>query len=114
MLRLDRSMLAIRDFIKATEEIGPRYVEPVTDTLESIYDEMVKEIPALFLLSVGADPTDAIIQLCRKRKCQLIATISMGEGQENQLAAISKAERWWLGFATGHELGLGSWTKWKT
>ena len=49
-LRLDRSMLAIRDFIKATEEIGPRYVEPVTDTLESICDEMVKEIPALFLL----------------------------------------------------------------
>jgi dynein heavy chain len=92
VLRLDRAMLAIRDFIKGTVEIGPRYVEPVTDTLESIYDEMVKEIPALFLLSVGADPTDAIIQLCRKRKCQLIATISMGEGQDKPaMAAISKA-----------------------
>jgi dynein heavy chain len=91
-LRLDRSMLAIKDFIKGVEEIGPRYVEPVTDLLETIYDEMVKEIPALFLLSVGADPTDAIITLCRKRKCTLIATISMGEGQEKPaMAAIEKA-----------------------
>jgi len=91
-LRLDRSMLAIKQFIKGVKEIGPRYVEPVTDLLESTYDEMVKEIPALFLLSVGADPTDSIITLCRKRKCTLIATISMGEGQEKPaMAAITKA-----------------------
>ena len=50
-LRVDRSMLAIKDFIKATPQIGPRYVEPVTDTLESIYDEMVNHIPTIFLLS---------------------------------------------------------------
>jgi dynein heavy chain len=91
-LRLDRSMLAIKQFIKGVKEIGPRYVEPVTDLLESTYDEMVKEIPALFLLSVGADPTDSIITLCRKRKCTLIATISLGEGQEKPaMAAITKA-----------------------
>ena len=91
-LRLDRAELAIKDFIKGTKEIGSRYVEPVTDLLETTYDEMVKEIPALFLLSVGADPTDGIINLCRKRKCTLVATISMGEGQEKPaMAALEKA-----------------------
>ena len=34
----------------------PRYVEPVTDTLESTGDEMVNHIPTIFLLSAGADP----------------------------------------------------------
>ena len=92
VLRLDRSMLAIKDFIKAVKEIGPRYVEPVTDLLESTYDGMQKDIPVIFLLSVGADPTDGIITLCRKRKCTLVATISMGEGQEvPATAALNKA-----------------------
>ncbi len=92
LLRTDRSQLAIKDFIKATPEIGARYVEPVTDTLESIYDEMVPRIPVIFLLSAGADPTDSILQLCRKRKCNMVATISMGEGQEKPaMAAIVKA-----------------------
>jgi dynein heavy chain, axonemal len=91
-LRVDRSMLAIKDFIKATPQIGARYVEPVTDLLESIYDEMVNHIPTIFLLSAGADPTDSILQLCRKRKCSMVATISMGEGQERPaMAAIVKA-----------------------
>merc|ERR1711871_1423396 len=91
-LRKDRALLSVKDFIRVTEEIGPRYVEPVTDTLESIVDEMVNTIPVTFLLSVGADPTDAIIQLCRKRKCNLVATISMGEGQEKPaMAALQTA-----------------------
>jgi dynein heavy chain len=107
-LRVDRSMLAIKDFIKLTEKIGPKYVEPVTDTLESIYDEMVPHIPVIFLLSAGADPTDSIMQLCRKRKCVMIATISMGEGQEKPaMVAIKKAaaEGGWV-LLQNCELGL--------
>ena len=60
--------------------MGQRYVEPVTDTLPSIYEEMIPAIPVVFLLSVGADPTEAIMQLCRKKK-QSCHAISMGEGQ---------------------------------
>ena len=108
-LRVDRSMLAIKDFIKLTEQIGPKYVEPVTDTLESIYDEMIPHIPIIFLLSVGADPTDSIIQLCRKRKCVMVATISMGEGQERPAMAaikVAAAQGGWV-LLQNCELGLG-------
>ena len=36
----------------------------------------------VFLLSQGADPTDSIIELCRKKKLIALAVISLGEGQE--------------------------------
>jgi dynein heavy chain len=80
-LRMDRTKLATRAFIRNTKETGVKYVEAVTDTIEHVYDSMVKEVPVIFLLSVGADPTEAIESLCRKKK-QHVAVISMGEGQE--------------------------------
>jgi len=82
MLRVDRSILACNSFIQNTREIGPRYVEPVTDTIGSVYDSMVKDIPVIFLLSPGADPTDAIENLARKRKMPIPANVSLGQGQE--------------------------------
>merc|ERR1711871_363084 len=80
-LRPDRAVLMCKDFIRNTEQMGERYVEPVTDTIESIYEEMVAGTPVIYLLSVGADPTDAIEQLARKKKQQVVP-ISMGQGQE--------------------------------
>lgn len=81
-LRVDRCMLMCRWFVRNIEEMGPAYVEPVTDTIESIYDGMVAETPVIFLLSIGADPTESIEGLARKRKLPAPAVISMGEGQE--------------------------------
>ena len=62
-----------------TEEMGPLFVEPVTDTIESIYDGMVGTTPVIFLLSIGADPTESIENLARKRKLPSPAVISMGK-----------------------------------
>jgi dynein heavy chain len=62
--------------------MGPRFVEPVTDTIESIFEGMTSTTPVIFLLSTGADPTDSIEGLARKRKLQSPAVISMGEGQD--------------------------------
>ena len=42
---------------------------------------MTPDCPTIYLLSIGADPTDAIENLCRKNKLS-IDSISMGEGQE--------------------------------
>jgi dynein heavy chain, axonemal len=81
-LRVDRCILTCKEFIRNTAQMGPKYVEPVTDTMESIFQEMVSYIPVIFLLSVGADPTDSIETLARKRKLPLPAVISLGEGQE--------------------------------
>ena len=58
MLRMDRTKLATRAFIRGTKQTGPRYVEAVTDTIESVFNSMVPEVPVIFLLSVGADPTN--------------------------------------------------------
>merc|ERR1711871_1114556 len=82
MLRMDRCMLMSKWFVKNTEEMGERYVEPVTDTIESIFDSASAEVPVIFLLSTGADPTEPIESLARKRKLPAPAVISMGEGQE--------------------------------
>ena len=81
-LRLDRSIYMARKFIRNTKEMGSAYVEPVTDTIESVYDDMTPEVPVIFLLSRGSDPTDGIIELCRKKKLPAPAVISLGEGQE--------------------------------
>jgi dynein heavy chain len=81
-LRVDRCMLMCRWFVRNVEEMGPRFVEPVTDTIESIYEGMTAATPVIFLLSIGADPTEAIENLARKRKLPNPAVISMGEGQE--------------------------------
>ncbi len=80
-LRVDRTILMCKEFIRKTAEMGPAYVEPVTDTIEMIYDEMVTEVPVLFLLSVGADPTESVEVLARRRKVPSPEIISLGEGQ---------------------------------
>ncbi|KAL7690391.1 putative AAA+ ATPase domain, dynein heavy chain region D6 P-loop domain-containing protein [Plasmopara halstedii] len=94
-LREDRTIPAVINLIRAIEVIeggigsslsrlpalGPRYVEPITDTVEIVHQDMRAEAPVLYLLSPGADPTEAIEQLAR-RKRQTVTTISMGEGQE--------------------------------
>jgi dynein heavy chain len=81
-MRMDRCMLMSKWFIRSIDDMGPAYVEPVTDTIESIYDGMVASTPIIFLLSIGADPTESIEGLARKRKLPSPAVISMGEGQE--------------------------------
>jgi dynein heavy chain len=80
-LRMDRTQLSCKSFIRGTPAMGVKFVEPVTDTIDSIFDGMVAEIPVVFLLSTGADPTDSISLLARKRKAPPPATVSLGEGQ---------------------------------
>ncbi|KAG9402276.1 hypothetical protein AC1031_006904 [Aphanomyces cochlioides] len=91
-LREDRTLLAAHEFIKLIDVIdtksagrvpclGAKYIEPITDTTESVLADMTHETPVIYLLSLGADPTDAIEGLARKKR-QSIQSISMGEGQE--------------------------------
>jgi dynein heavy chain len=80
-LRVDRMYLGVRQMIRDTAFVGPRYVEPVTDTVENVYEKMTPDCPTIYLLSIGADPTDAIESMCRKKKLT-VDSISMGEGQE--------------------------------
>jgi dynein heavy chain len=81
-LRLDRSVLMCKQFVANTKEIGPEYVEPCTDTMESIFQTSEKEIPIIFLLSPGADPTEGVETLARKKKMPAPVCVSLGQGQE--------------------------------
>eukprot|EP01029_Cantina_marsupialis_P005375 TRINITY_DN157_c1_g2_i1.p1 TRINITY_DN157_c1_g2~~TRINITY_DN157_c1_g2_i1.p1 ORF type:complete len:3733 (+),score=1529.44 TRINITY_DN157_c1_g2_i1:1436-11200(+) len=107
-LRIDRTLLVVREFVRQTPQMGPRYVQPVTDTIEMIYNDMIAEVPVIFLLSIGGDPTDAIETLCKKRK-QAVQCVSMGQGQEPvAIKAINAAAvngTWVL--LQNCELGLG-------
>lgn len=39
---MDRTILTCKEFVRNTAEMGPSFVEPVTDTIEMIFDEMVR------------------------------------------------------------------------
>ncbi len=57
----------------------PRRSRPPPQTkVESVYNEMDCATPVIYLLSAGADPTDSIEVLARKKKTD-VACVSMGE-----------------------------------
>jgi dynein heavy chain len=90
-LREDRTLLAVNDFIKKTDFVdmqgnkipamGPKFVESITDTVDSVFREMVCTTPVIYLLSAGADPTDSIETYARRKRKE-IECVSMGEGQD--------------------------------
>lgn len=79
-LREDRAMLASTKFI--AEVLGEEYVHPVTDTIDELWQESKVNIPVLYLLSAGADPTATIDEYAKKKKKFPTEKVSMGEEQE--------------------------------
>lgn len=59
--------------------LGPEYVAPMNDQIANTYDETWNDIPVLFLLSAGADPTNSIDDFARKKKKFPTKKTSMGE-----------------------------------
>ena len=106
-LKEERTVTASVKFIETT--LGEsKYIEPVTDTIESIYNSSSHREPVLFLLSAGTDPTASIDELAKKKK-KALAKVSLGEGQEKKaetliLEAIEKGD--WVLLQNCH-LGLG-------
>ena len=100
-LREDRTILCVNDFIRGMETLdvggfklpalGPKYVQPINETIEMIFPNMSPPVPVIYLLSAGADPTDSVETLARKKK-KVVTCVSMGEGQEPvALRAINNA-----------------------
>lgn len=58
--------------------LGDEYVAPVTDQLQEIYEESLPNVPVLYLLSAGADPTNSIDEFGKKKKT-IANKVSMGE-----------------------------------
>jgi dynein heavy chain, axonemal len=102
-VRPDRFILAALDFVRKLDEIevkgsstklpalGPKYVDPQTDTMEEVFASTTWSSPVIFLLSAGSDPTEDVYAFARKQKTS-VGTVSLGEGQEPYaLKAISSA-----------------------
>ncbi|OEH76364.1 dynein gamma flagellar outer [Cyclospora cayetanensis] len=79
-IRPDRTMVASARVID--ELLEPKYTEPVTDSIESIWNESSCRTPVMFLLSPGADPTSSIDEVAKKKRKFPTDKVSMGEGQE--------------------------------
>lgn len=62
--------------------LGAKYVKAVADTIPEIYEETRNNIPVLYLLSPGADPTNSIDEFAKKKKKYPCEQVSMGEEQE--------------------------------
>jgi len=76
----DRTKLAADRFIE--EVLGSKYVKAIADAIAEIYEETKNDVPVLYLLSPGADPTNTIDEFAKKKKKYPCEQISMGEEQE--------------------------------
>ena len=77
--REDRTTLAAGQFIRSV--LGDEFMDPVTDLIQDNHEESAPNKPILYLLSAGADPTNAIDEFARKKKINT-QKVSMGEEQE--------------------------------
>ena len=77
-LRLDRVLPAIGVFVSS--KLASSFVEPPPFDLAAVYDESAPDIPLLFILTPGMDPTPLLAALAANRN-QKWATISLGQGQ---------------------------------
>ncbi len=78
-LRSDRTMIVSKEYI--ADVMGQRYVESQPVNFEATHGESSERTPFVCILSTGSDPTDAIMQLAKKKKKEVLA-VSMGQGQE--------------------------------
>jgi dynein heavy chain len=76
-MREDRTMLASNMFIK--DVLTPDYTKPVNDAIADTWAETTPNLPVLFLLSKGADPTGSIDEYAKKHKQFPTGKVSMGE-----------------------------------
>jgi dynein heavy chain len=92
--REDRAVLSSTKFIQ--EILGEAFVQPVTDPIEDLFLETQTNLPVLYLLSAGADPTSNIDEFAKKKKKYPTEKVSMGEEQEK--IALEKIK---YGFVNG-------------
>ncbi|KAL4465245.1 hypothetical protein ABPG74_001959 [Tetrahymena malaccensis] len=79
-LRNDRTLIAAQNFI--SQVLGKEFTDPITYSIEGIWQESSHLDPILYLLSAGANPTSSIDELAKKKKKFPCEKISMGQGQE--------------------------------
>ena len=110
-LRTDRTILGVRKFIRNTEQMGEQFV-PVLDTVEMVTGDMSATVPVIYLLSVSADPTDAIETLA-ERGSKLSPLCLWGRARTICPTSCGLGQRMVRGFCCKTvSLALTQWIKW--
>lgn len=64
------------------KEIGQFYAESPSVSMATIYDDMDKTVPLIFVLSSGADPTSQLLKFAQEKGyTERLIAISLGQGQ---------------------------------
>lgn len=80
IFRPEKLMFAFKNYVR--RHMGDFYVEAQTVTMESIYQDTDYLTPLIFILSTGADPTDALLKFAKDKDYgDRIGMISLGQGQ---------------------------------
>ena len=106
LMRQDRTLPAVISYVSS--ELGERYVDSIPLDFLVAHAESDCRTPFICLLSPGADPTQMIEDLAKKKK-KKTSSISMGQGQEvvaRQMVANGVLTGDWVILQNTH-LGMG-------
>eukprot|EP00106_Octopus_bimaculoides_P013835 XP_014781277.1 PREDICTED: dynein heavy chain 6, axonemal-like [Octopus bimaculoides] len=85
----EKTVLAVTEFV--CENLGQEYVESRAVDLQTIYNDMKKEIPLVFVLSTGSDPMNSLMRFAKEKNySDRISAISLGQAQGPLAEALIK------------------------
>nr|XP_012223058.1 PREDICTED: dynein heavy chain 2, axonemal-like [Linepithema humile] len=102
--RPDRISSCITTYIM--RNLSQRFVEPPVLDLKAVLDDSIAQTPLIFVLSPGADPISALIQLADSQSMTArLMTLSLGQGQApiaTNMIEIGAKEGSWVFLANCH------------
>jgi len=86
VLRGEKLILAVKKYVKDT--LGPIFIESPPFNLKAAFEDSTATTPLIFILSPGADPMTALLNLAKEREMDgpRFKILSLGQGQ-GQIAA---------------------------
>jgi dynein heavy chain, axonemal len=85
--REEKVLFAIKDFV--VENLGKEFVESPPVKMSDIHAETRADVPVVFILSVGADPTGLLFSFARQVDyTSRLQLISLGQGQGKRARAL--------------------------
>ncbi|XP_064645339.1 dynein axonemal heavy chain 6-like [Lineus longissimus] len=93
----EKVTLAVTDFVK--NNLGQEFVESPIADLHTLYADMAKVVPLVFVLSTGSDPMGAFLRFAKEKNySDKLQAISLGQGQgpvaEKLMANAAKSGEW--------------------
>ena len=86
-MRPDKFVPAVSSFVESSR--GRKFTEPPNFDLELSYNESSCTCPLIFVLSIGSDPTAALLKYAEdKDMASKLSVISMGQGQGPKAAKL--------------------------